>query len=66
MSGKRNILREVENDMKKISVFKTDKEAAEFWDKQSFEDYHKGSTQTSFPLLCMKMFKICKAKIKRG
>jgi hypothetical protein len=27
--------------MKKIPVFKTDKEAAEFWDKQSFEDYHK-------------------------
>ncbi len=27
--------------MKKIPVFKTDKETAEFWDKHSFEDYHK-------------------------
>jgi predicted DNA binding CopG/RHH family protein len=31
----------VENDMKKIPVFKTDKEAAEFWEKHSFEDYYK-------------------------
>jgi hypothetical protein len=36
----------VENDMKKIPVFKTDKETAEFWDKQSFEDYHK-DTETA-------------------
>jgi len=41
MSGKRNIIRGVGNNMKKIPAFKTDKEAAEFWDKHSFEDYHK-------------------------
>lgn len=46
MSGKRNILREVENDMKKIPAFKTDKEAAKFWEKHSFEDYYK-DTETA-------------------
>lgn len=27
--------------MKKIPTFKTDEEVADFWDKHSFEDYHK-------------------------
>jgi len=27
--------------MKKILRFKTDEEVADFWDKHSFEDYHK-------------------------
>jgi len=36
----------VGNNMKKIPAFKTEKETAEFWDKHSFEDYHK-DTETA-------------------
>src|SRR5512135_1414742 len=46
MSGKRNISRKAEYDMKKIPVFNRDREVAEFWDKNSFEDYHK-DTETA-------------------
>ena len=31
--------------MKKIPKFKTDEEAARFWETHSFEDYHRGTKE---------------------
>lgn len=41
MHGKSTILEGEANEMEKIPLFKTEKEAARFWDTHSFEDYHK-------------------------
>jgi predicted DNA binding CopG/RHH family protein len=46
MPGKRNILRREANKMKKIPKFKTDKEAALFWQTHSFEDYFKDTKES--------------------
>jgi predicted DNA binding CopG/RHH family protein len=46
MTGKRSILKSEGNRMKKIPKFKSDKEAAVFWQTHSFEDYFKDTTDS--------------------
>ena len=45
MYGKGIILKEEVNNMKKIPKFKTDEEAARFWETHSFEDYHRDTKE---------------------
>ena len=45
MTGKENTLTGEGNDMKKVPKFKTDQEAAKFWETHSFEDYHRDTEE---------------------
>lgn len=45
MHGKRTTLEREVNNMKKIPTFKTDEEAARFWETHSFEDYRRDTKE---------------------
>ena len=45
MNGKRIILKNGANNMKRIPKFKNDEEAAKFWDTHSFEEYHQDTEE---------------------
>jgi predicted DNA binding CopG/RHH family protein len=46
MPGKRSILKCEASKMKKIPKFKTDQDAAIFWQTHSFEDYFRDTTDS--------------------